>query len=263
MGLTGSALKPTPSKLEGCELLSAASSQRSRGRTVGIRLGLRVAGECAYVEVTSQQPLTCVCEEEKDLCEVMDELGGSVTGVARRWKISVTRVKFEYVLGDQTHEVTITGKGLLKVNLVGDDILWNWEPDTKRVECPLCSTQFTSYYRKHHCRCCGRVVCGGCSDHLAVVTGVPIEQQTWRSWCCSDTRPDRSVRVCRDCYYGPKMDTPQPSSSTLADSNPPSPIHADCYYDPAARLHISRPSNSNAVLMHYNVRPHWDDGGWD
>lgn len=56
-----------------------------------------------------------------------------------------------------------------------------WEEDAKVQQCPFCQQTFTQYsFRRHHCRICGRVVCGdpetGCSTNvpLNVDTGEPV-----------------------------------------------------------------------------------------
>ncbi|KAI3406902.2 hypothetical protein KGF56_000194 [Candida oxycetoniae] len=38
-----------------------------------------------------------------------------------------------------------------------------WQLDTDVSECFLCSTPYNIFFRRHHCRKCGRVVCGECS----------------------------------------------------------------------------------------------------
>lgn len=38
-----------------------------------------------------------------------------------------------------------------------------WQPDSAVSACVLCDTSFTLFFRRHHCRKCGRVVCGECS----------------------------------------------------------------------------------------------------
>lgn len=38
-----------------------------------------------------------------------------------------------------------------------------WENDDDVHQCALCGQQFTFFCRKHHCRKCGRIVCGSCS----------------------------------------------------------------------------------------------------
>lgn len=54
----------------------------------------------------------------------------------------------------------------------------SWEEDTSVSECPFCQQSFTQYtFRRHHCRVCGRVVCGdpatSCSNEIGldVATG--------------------------------------------------------------------------------------------
>ena len=54
----------------------------------------------------------------------------------------------------------------------------DWEEDSTVARCPFCQQEFSSYtFRRHHCRLCGRVVCGDpqtdCSSEvgLNVATG--------------------------------------------------------------------------------------------
>lgn len=41
-----------------------------------------------------------------------------------------------------------------------------WQADEAVSHCPLCETKFSWYYRKHHCRKCGRVVCSRCCSNF-------------------------------------------------------------------------------------------------
>ena len=51
--------------------------------------------------------------------------------------------------------------------------------------CQCCqSTHFTLVNRRHHCRKCGRVVCGGCSSRTFVLSNIS----------------DKPQRVCNTCY---------------------------------------------------------------
>jgi len=48
-----------------------------------------------------------------------------------------------------------------------------WQEDATVSQCPFCQQEFTSYtFRRHHCRTCGRVVCGdpatGCSTEVGL-----------------------------------------------------------------------------------------------
>ena len=47
----------------------------------------------------------------------------------------------------------------------------SWQDDASVSRCPFCQQDFSSYtFRRHHCRTCGRVVCGdpatGCSTDV-------------------------------------------------------------------------------------------------
>jgi len=44
-----------------------------------------------------------------------------------------------------------------------------WQPDIEVSKCPICNTTFSFWYRKHHCRKCGRVVCANCSPHRITI----------------------------------------------------------------------------------------------
>ena len=44
-----------------------------------------------------------------------------------------------------------------------------WQSDSEVSSCPICHTSFSFWYRKHHCRKCGRVVCANCSPHRITI----------------------------------------------------------------------------------------------
>ncbi len=44
-----------------------------------------------------------------------------------------------------------------------------WQPDAEVSVCPICGQHFNFWYRKHHCRKCGRVVCSSCSPHRITI----------------------------------------------------------------------------------------------
>ena len=48
-------------------------------------------------------------------------------------------------------------------------VLPRWQADAGVTECPICHTMFSFWYRKHHCRKCGRVVCANCSPHRITI----------------------------------------------------------------------------------------------
>ena len=56
-----------------------------------------------------------------------------------------------------------------KPRLTGEIVLPRWQPDSEVSECPICKRTFTFWFRKHHCRKCGRVVCTSCSPHRITI----------------------------------------------------------------------------------------------
>merc|ERR1711988_141550 len=40
-----------------------------------------------------------------------------------------------------------------------------WVPDKEVQACMICSAKFTTFFRRHHCRRCGRCICGDCSEN--------------------------------------------------------------------------------------------------
>lgn len=69
-----------------------------------------------------------------------------------------------------------------------------WQPDSDVIKCPICGTQFTFWYRKHHCRKCGRVVCASCSPHRITIPRQFIVQPP-NSNTTSATSPTDSSRI--------------------------------------------------------------------
>lgn len=59
-----------------------------------------------------------------------------------------------------------------------------WKPDSESSQCDLCSSSFSWVVRRHHCRACGSLVCGDCSDESLLLSHISKSK----------------VRVCDDCY---------------------------------------------------------------
>ncbi|XP_031632974.1 lateral signaling target protein 2 homolog [Contarinia nasturtii] len=60
-----------------------------------------------------------------------------------------------------------------------------WIPDEEAAQCMSCSQTFTTFRRRHHCRCCGGVFCGICSNSQAPLPKFGL---------------NKAVRVCRNCF---------------------------------------------------------------
>ena len=62
-----------------------------------------------------------------------------------------------------------------------------WIIDDDIFECMVCNKEFGFFTRKHHCRCCGNVVCYSCSPELVEI----FEMQELGE-----------QRVCVQCFWG-------------------------------------------------------------
>ncbi|XP_035662391.1 pleckstrin homology domain-containing family F member 1-like [Branchiostoma floridae] len=52
---------------------------------------------------------------------------------------------------------------------------YDWQPDDEANLCQRClQTRFTLLERRHHCRNCGRVVCGDCSKRKEILHHKPV-----------------------------------------------------------------------------------------
>eukprot|EP01087_Luapelamoeba_hula_P010479 TRINITY_DN2777_c1_g1_i1.p1 TRINITY_DN2777_c1_g1~~TRINITY_DN2777_c1_g1_i1.p1 ORF type:complete len:786 (-),score=143.25 TRINITY_DN2777_c1_g1_i1:272-2629(-) len=60
-----------------------------------------------------------------------------------------------------------------------------WVPDNYAKICQMCGTGFTVVKRRHHCRNCGKLVCGTCSANRCRLTKL---------------KTDKPVRVCTFCF---------------------------------------------------------------
>ncbi|KAI9274329.1 hypothetical protein BDA99DRAFT_235159 [Phascolomyces articulosus] len=88
------------------------------------------------------------------------------------------------------------GNSILSMKLKyrdGEQSVTRWEDDKSVHQCPLCTSTFTITNRKHHCRLCGRVVCGNvkCSKMIPLFLNMSSD--------CFDEEPVGDTRACRDC----------------------------------------------------------------
>ena len=55
-----------------------------------------------------------------------------------------------------------------------------WEEDASVVRCPFCQQEFSSYtFRRHHCRLCGRIVCGDPLTDCSKEIGINVESSKY------------------------------------------------------------------------------------
>lgn len=67
-----------------------------------------------------------------------------------------------------------------------------WQEYRANSRCAVCGSGFKGLKRKHHCRNCGRLVCGNCSNHCWIPTMLPFTYRVDKN--------ERVVRVCSPCY---------------------------------------------------------------
>ncbi|KAL8871850.1 MAG: hypothetical protein Q9174_002406 [Haloplaca sp. 1 TL-2023] len=73
-----------------------------------------------------------------------------------------------------------------------------WEDDASAVRCPFCQQEFSTYtFRRHHCRLCGRVVCGDPFTDCSAEVGLNVTAND------ASEKPNQQVgvdiRMCKDC----------------------------------------------------------------
>ncbi|KAJ4124109.1 carboxypeptidase Y-deficient [Fusarium equiseti] len=88
-----------------------------------------------------------------------------------------------------------------------------WEEDATVSKCPFCQQEFGSWtFRRHHCRICGRVVCGdpqtGCSSEVGLnvssdTNGAarPPSGTEKPSSTVNGGQVGIDIRMCRDCKH--------------------------------------------------------------
>ncbi|WPG98097.1 Vacuolar segregation protein PEP7 [Acrodontium crateriforme] len=72
-----------------------------------------------------------------------------------------------------------------------------WEDDALVNECPFCMQPFSQYsLRRHHCRTCGRVVCGDPATKCSGEIGLDVETTNSEK---PNGKVAVDVRICKDC----------------------------------------------------------------
>ncbi|KAK3102316.1 hypothetical protein FSP39_010422, partial [Pinctada imbricata] len=99
-----------------------------------------------------------------------------------------------------------------------------WIKDDEVTMCMSCGCHFTRIKRRHHCRACGKVICGRCSSKKA-----PLVYDS-----------NQPNRVCDKCYKILKQDKPEERGSVKDKS-----------VGPKARKILQKKANEPSVLSGY------------
>ncbi|KAF2639511.1 hypothetical protein P280DRAFT_470159 [Massarina eburnea CBS 473.64] len=76
-----------------------------------------------------------------------------------------------------------------------------WEEDANVSHCPFCQQDFTNYtFRRHHCRMCGRVVCGDPKTGCSLEVGLNVAAGSNQSEKATG-QVGVDVRMCKDCNH--------------------------------------------------------------
>ena len=91
----------------------------------------------------------------------------------------------------------------------------SWQNDADVARCPYCQQDFTQYtFRRHHCRTCGKVVCGdpatGCSTML------PLNVATRKSQLCAQHTKPSLMRIPANSS-GTFTEKPAPNDTVALD----------------------------------------------
>ncbi|KAF2732918.1 hypothetical protein EJ04DRAFT_496085 [Polyplosphaeria fusca] len=77
----------------------------------------------------------------------------------------------------------------------------SWEEDAKVSHCPFCQQEFSKYtFRRHHCRMCGRVVCGDLKTACSTEIGLNVATDAEKSEKIAG-QMSVDIRMCKDCNH--------------------------------------------------------------
>ena len=84
-----------------------------------------------------------------------------------------------------------------------------WVPDKLAARCMVCGASFSVIRRRHHCRNCGKVVCGACSAQKRVIPGLDL------------ATPERVCKFCYDLLAIQEAERSGSSSSSSSSTSTP------------------------------------------
>ena len=145
--------------------------------------------------------------------------GGARVSVFSVWPHFSANVQPDPKLEEQREEQR---KGQLRINQIRLKPVWTadeinfirrkdliWRPTQKA--CDRCSTEYGLFTREHHCRSCGRNICGTCLGSTKITLHGWISSKVDHNWTLGTGGKEK--QVCKDCFehkdkiwYGPTDD---------------------------------------------------------
>ncbi|XP_071450485.1 uncharacterized protein [Hetaerina americana] len=115
----------------------------------------------------------------------------SIISITRSFTLSASsaqeRVEWVNALQKAIHDYTLRQQTFLQMKLAQSNANQKapvWIQDCRVTMCQSCTSEFTVTFRRHHCRACGKVVCGKCSANRA-----PLQYMKFQA-----------ARVCDECF---------------------------------------------------------------
>jgi hypothetical protein len=72
---------------------------------------------------------------------------------------------------------------------------WLWRPDQSAAQCNVCTSAFSFFTRRHHCRRCGKIFCSDCTSNTKILAR-PLRRP-------GEDVEKGAVRVCDACFLLP------------------------------------------------------------
>lgn len=112
---------------------------------------------------------------------------------------------------DQEQTLEEMGIKVAESKLLADEMreaggLLKWKSDKEFSHCKSCAKEFSLTRRKHHCRSCGEIFCGQCSDNVMELASVRNHFYSnsyfkrIRNLIRLALQSSKAVRVCDTCY---------------------------------------------------------------
>ncbi|KAI1278394.1 Fyve, RhoGef and Ph domain-containing protein [Halotydeus destructor] len=154
-------------------------------------------------------------------------LAASSTKERDTWYEALSSAILENANRRSTFETVVRGTSILETTIEDDlgGVAPVWVPDKRVTMCQLCTSEFTVTFRRHHCRCCGRVFCSDCSANRA-----PLKYLRYRA-----------ARVCNMCFDKLQEGMTKHGQSTRI-SNRVSTFYDDSLEVSSGELDVSRVS---------------------
>jgi hypothetical protein len=120
---------------------------------------------------------------------------------------------------------------LVKATIVGPQ---PWVSDDERSSCTLCNRKFNPFFRKHHCRMCGIIICSKCSPSRASLPDLGYQNL---------------VRVCNPCFARCNVQNPFDAVDENISAAVPSTLTSQMGVSDTGRSVIAAPTASGGNVV--------------